>query len=135
MNRFSWSVTGIIIIATGILILSCLPLRSFNLIYNQLVHTLRVDNTSLSHFIISHPDVGHIAAYSVFTLILFFSMNERWEWRVPVIAFVFGGVVEVLQLSVPTRGSSLGDLAWNFSGILLGTALWRIFRRITDSKS
>lgn len=128
MNRFFWTLTGVLSIAIGILILSCLPLHSFNLIYNQLAHTLRVDHSSLSHFIISHPDVGHVAAYSIFTLILFLNMNECRVWRAPLVAFVFGGLVEVLQLLVPSRGSSLDDLVWNLAGLTIATAMWLIIR-------
>lgn len=77
----------------------------------------------------------HVVDYAVLALALAYAVRTRDPTTllaVFIVAVLFGGVVELLQGLVPTRGASLWDAAANVIGAALGTAGWWLDGAVQD---
>ena len=68
--------------------------------------------------------LGHLLAYALGGAIGSAAAPRRRSQRRVLIALVaFGALLELVQAAVPGRSPSLGDLASNVAGVLLGRAI------------
>jgi len=66
--------------------------------------------------------VAHAGAFLVIS-VLFVQVLPSKPWGGLAVAFCFGIAIEAVQVFVPGREASLGDLAANLTGILGGAAV------------
>lgn len=64
----------------------------------------------------------HIPAYAVLTFLIWKSLGDRHLWGAAIAAFAYGLFNECVQMFVPGRTASWGDVARNALGCLI--ALW-----------
>ncbi len=73
--------------------------------------------------------VAHFTAYFITSLLFYLTFRSRFrrtDIYAMLFAVVYGALMELVQLLVPGRSCSLGDLAANFSGVLFFFVLYRI---------
>ena len=85
--------------------------------------------------------VAHVGAYSVLVVLWFGSLNAVLTGPLrgapaPFLAWslaaIYGIAMEMVQLALPERDASIGDVGWNALGAVLGLgalATWRATRR------
>jgi VanZ family protein len=77
----------------------------------------------------------HLLAYAGFALVLGYALADspRPDWQVLAIVFLVafgvGAAMELLQLTLPRRHSSVRDVLANAAGASIAVGLWRILRR------
>jgi VanZ family protein len=73
--------------------------------------------------------VAHFIAYFFTALLFYLAFRSRFK-KTDIYAMIFaagyGALLELVQLFVPGRDCSLGDLAANLSGVLFFFVLYRI---------
>ena len=70
----------------------------------------------------ANDKVNHAVGYAVLTLIAFLAWPSHRRW-VAVSAFLFGIVIECLQILHPSREFGVEDLLANLIGVLVATAI------------
>jgi len=80
------------------------------------------------------PDkLGHLTFYAVETLLLIWGVAKSQEWKESktywvlicmTIAAVYGTSLEFVQAGIPERSFDYADMLANFTGILLGAAIY-----------
>ncbi len=75
--------------------------------------------------------LGHFIAYSALSLLGLFAYPGKFGPRWVVAGLVLYGIgLEVLQILVPSRFFSMGDILANTLGVLLGYVLITLTRRV-----
>lgn len=78
--------------------------------------------------------IGHFLAYTVLTLNveLLTKTKKQLIWLIPLILF-YGIMIEFIQGGIPGRVPSLLDVLANSTGVLIGTILFFVIRRLFPS--
>jgi VanZ family protein len=77
----------------------------------------------------------HLLAYAGFALVLGYALADspRPDWQVLAIVFLVafgvGAAMELLQLALPRRHSSVSDVLANAAGAAITVGLWRVLLR------
>jgi VanZ family protein len=115
-----------------ITVASCTSSETFSQIYTAVTEFLSLSRTTLSATLRASPNLGHFLCYSLLSLSLcsvFF--NRKW-FSAPLVAVIFGILMELVQLFIPSRDPSLSDMGFNIMGIAVGYGVyraWAWFRR------
>lgn len=140
---------------TLLTVASCTSNDDFNALYQFASRTLVFsDASSMSAWLLAHSDLGHILSYALlsFTLSMVHrrpgplplvrsgSDSPKGQSRffvapcffAPVLAGLFGLLMEAVQIFIPTRGASWGDMGSNMLGVAIGFGayhLWALIMR------
>jgi len=104
----------------------------FGEIYNLVAEFLSLSKTSLSLSLRESPGLGHFICYALLSLSLAGVFSRRYKFFAPLVAVVFGVMMELVQMSIPSRDASLMDIGINILGVALGFGvywLWVTYRR------
>jgi VanZ family protein len=82
----------------------------------------------------TNDKIGHFLAYAVLSLNLelLTKANKELIWLIPVI-ILYGIMIEFIQGTIPGRESSFLDILANSTGVLIGTTLFFVIRRLLPS--
>ena len=110
-------------VSLAIFIMSCTSDPVFNVYYDSIMGALGVRETAFANFVIDSPKLGHVLVYAVLILIILFSTKMKVLWAIGI-TFLFGIVMEVAQLFIPSREALFSDLLFNLYGIIIGFVLY-----------
>lgn len=76
------------------------------------------------------PALNHIIAFTIITGLLRISWKNATFSQILIAAFVFGGVIEILQWTITSdREMSFGDVILNIAGSLIGCVSATILKK------
>ena len=111
---------------------SCTSTETFSHIYTMVTEFLSISRSALSASLRGSPNLGHFLCYALLSLSLSGVFSRRNKYLAPVVAVVFGMIMEVVQIFIPSRDPSLSDIGFNVLGIATGFGihwLWVAYRR------
>ncbi|MGA9575902.1 MAG: VanZ family protein [Lysobacterales bacterium] len=115
-----------------ITIASCTSSETFSEIYTLVTEFFSISRSALSASLRSSPYFGHFICYTLLSLSLAGVFSRRNKFLAPLVAGVFGLLMEGVQFFIPSRDSSLLDMGVNIFGIAVGFGtywLWVTYRR------
>jgi len=115
-----------------IVVASCTNSETFSQIYTMVTEFLFISRSTLSASLRDSPNLGHFLCYTLLCLSLTGVFSRRNRYLAPLMARGFGVVMEIVQLFIPSRDSSLFDIGFNILGIATGFGvywLWVAYRR------
>jgi len=115
-----------------IAVASCTSTETFSHIYTMVTEFLSISRSALSASLRGSPNLGHFLCYALLSLSLSGVFSRRNKYLAPLVAVVFGMIMEIVQLFIPSRDSSLLDIGFNILGITTGFGvywLWVTLRR------
>lgn len=115
-----------------IAIASCTSSDTFSHIYSAVAEFLSLSRTTLSATLRASPNLGHFLCYSLLSLSLCGVLSTRSKYSAPLVAAIFGIIMEIVQMFIPSRDASVFDIGFNVLGIALGFGiyrLWVVFKR------
>ena len=121
-----------------IAVASCTSREMFGEIYMMVAEFLSLSKTFLSMSLRASPGLGHFLCYALLSFSLSGVFSHRNIFIAPVVAVLFGVLMEFVQFFIPSRDASLVDIGINFLGILLGIGvyiLWVTYVRPSDKNS
>jgi VanZ family protein len=107
-----------------ITIASCTSTETFSQIYTMVTEFLSISRSQLSATLRGSPNLGHFLCYALLSLSLSGVFSRRNKYLAPLVAVVFGMLMEVVQIFIPSRDSSLLDIGVNILGIAVGFGLY-----------
>lgn len=110
-----------------ITIASCTSTETFSQIYTMVTEFLSISRSQLSATLRGSPNLGHLLCYALLSLSLSGVFSRRNKYLAPLVAVVFGMLMEVVQIFIPSRDSSLLDIGVNILGIAVGFGLYRLW--------
>lgn len=111
------------------------PMRKLIFIgYGALICLLSLTQVELLHLtFIYHDKVEHFTAYSLFTLLAYFSTkSKRWAYILCIAIVIYGGILEILQASSTGRIASIADFIANVLGVIGGIVIIKVYRSNTS---
>jgi len=111
---------------------SCTSTQDFNEIYNWIMELLSLSGSSFSVSLLASPGLGHFLCYAVLSFSLSGLFLRRRIWIAPLLAVLFGVLMEFVQIYIPSRHAELMDIAINALGITLGLGLHMLWLRYAD---
>jgi VanZ family protein len=130
---FFWaSSTGMFLL---IAVASCTSREVFGEVYMMVAEFLSLSKTSLSMFLRTSPGLGHFLCYALLSFSLPGVFSRRNIFIAPMVAVLFGVIMEFVQSFIPSRDASLMDIGINFFGVVLGFGvyiLWVTHVRSSD---
>lgn len=118
-----------------IAIASCTSQEMFGEIYTMVAEFLSLSKSSLSLSLRGSPGLGHFVCYALLGISLSGVFSRRNIFIAPVVAVLFGVIMELVQSFIPSRDASLVDIGINISGVLLGIGVylsWVTYVRAPD---
>lgn len=115
-----------------IAIASCTSSETFGQIYTMVTEFLSISGSTLSASLRISPNLGHFLCYALLSLSLSGVFSRRNKYLAPLVAVVFGMVMEGAQIFIPSRDASLFDIGFNILGVATGFGiywLWLTYRR------
>jgi VanZ family protein len=112
-----------------IAIASCTSTQTFNEIYNLIAEFLSLDKITSS--LRSNPGLGHFLCYTLLSFSLSGVFSRRNMFHAPMVAVLFGMLMEFIQAFIPSRDVDVVDIGVNLLGAALGFGvywLWVTFR-------
>ena len=113
-NLFFFATSACILMV--IAIASCTSSQAFGEIYTLVAEFLSLSKTTLSSTLRSSPILGHFLCYALLSLSLSGAFSRRNKYVAPVVAGLFGVMMEFVQFFIPSRDSSLLDIGVNVLG-------------------
>jgi VanZ family protein len=110
-------------------IASCTSRKTFSEIYYLVADFLSLSHTSLSMTLRDNPGLGHFLCYAVLSFSLSGIFSRRYRFLAPLVAVVFGMLMEAVQVFIPSRDADLLDIGINVLGVGLGLGLYLLFER------
>ena len=108
-----------------IAIASCTSTQTFYEIYSLVAEFLSLNMITSS--LRSNPGLGHFLCYTLLSFSLSGVFSRRHMFLAPVVAVLFGVLMEFVQSFIPSRDASLMDIGINFLGIVLGFGVYRLW--------
>ena len=108
-----------------IAVASCTSTETFHEIYNFIAGFLSLDKVTSS--LRSSPGWGHFICYTLLSFSLAGVFSRRNIFVAPVLAVLFGVLMEFVQSFIPSRDASLMDIGINFLGVVLGFGVYRLW--------
>jgi len=108
-----------------IAVASCTSSETFSQIYSAVTEFLSLSRTTLSATLRASPNLGHFLCYSLLSLSLCSVLSRRQWFSAPLVAVLFGMLMELVQLFIPSRDPSLFDMGFNIMGIAVGCGVYR----------
>ena len=112
-----------------IAIASCTSAQTFGEIYNLVAEFLSLSKTSLSITLRSSPGLGHFICYALLSLSLAGVFSSRFKFLAPLVAVGYGVIMEMVQITIPSRDASLMDIGINVLGVALGFGVYLMLVR------
>ena len=124
---FCW--LAVIGMGTMLIVASCTSNQEFNYLYVQITELLSLSKTSWSSWLLSRSWFGHFLGYALLTVVLsgvfsFYLATRNKLLIAPVVAGLFGLLMEFSQIFIPSRGASLIDMGVNVIGTAIGLGVY-----------
>ncbi len=110
---------------------SCTSTQDFNALYNQIMEWLSLSGSFLSLSLRASPGLGHFLCYAVLSFALSGLFSRRHIWIAPLLAVLFGVLMEIVQIYIPSRDANLMDVFINALGIAVGFGFYLLFVNYT----
>jgi len=110
-----------------IAVASCTSTETFSQIYSAVTEFLSLSRTTLSATLRASPNLGHFLCYSLLCLSLSSVLSHRKPYWAPLLALLFGVVMEIVQMFIPSRDPSIFDIGFNLVGIAVGFGVYRVW--------
>jgi VanZ family protein len=110
-----------------IAVASCTSSETFSQIYTMVTEFLSLSRTTLSAGLRGSPNLGHFLCYALLSLSLSGVFSRRNKFLAPLVAVGFGIAMEIVQMFIPSRDSSLLDIGFNVLGIAVGFGVYRLW--------
>ena len=107
-----------------IAVASCTNTQTFSEIYTLVAEFLSLSGTTLSMSLRASPNFGHFVCYALLSLSLAGVFSRRHKFFAPLVAGVFGVVMELVQIFIPSRDAGLMDIGINILGAALGFGVY-----------
>jgi hypothetical protein len=107
-----------------IAVASCTSTQTFNQIFTLVAEFLSLSRTSLALTLRGSPNLGHFLCYALLSLSLSGVFSRRDKYLAPIVAGLFGVTMEIVQIFIPSRDSSLLDIGVNILGIAIGFGVY-----------
>jgi VanZ family protein len=117
---FATSASMFLVIAVA----SCTSSETFSQIYTMVTEFLSISRSALSASLRGSPNLGHFLCYALLSLSLSGVFSRRNKYLAPLVALIFGMLMEAVQIFIPSRDSSLLDIGFNILGIAVGFGLY-----------
>ncbi len=114
---------------------SCTSDETFAEIYKLVTEFLSISKTSLSMTLRENAALGHFLSYALLSFFLAGIFSRRHLFFAPMIAVVFGILMEIVQIFIPSRGASVMDIGVDILGILLGLGVYLVFVKFVEVRS
>jgi VanZ family protein len=118
-----------------IAVASCTSNQDFHYLYSLIAEFLSLSKTSLVISLSRSPNLGHFLCYTLLSFSLSGVFSRRNKLIAPLVAGLFGVLMECVQIFIPSRDASLLDIGINFLGVALGFGiymLWVTYVRPSD---
>jgi VanZ family protein len=112
------STSMFLVIATA----SCTSTHTFHEIYNLVAEFLSLNMITSS--LRSSPGLGHFLCYTLLSFSLSGVFSRRHMFLAPVMAVLFGMLMEFVQVFIPSRDADVLDIGINFVGTVLGFGIY-----------
>ncbi len=103
---------------------SCTSTQAFSEIYTLVAEFLSLSRTTLSTSLRASPNFGHFVCYAMLSLSLTGVFSRRRKILAPLLAGVFGVVMELVQMFIPSRDASFTDIGINVLGVAVGFGVY-----------
>jgi VanZ family protein len=103
-----------------IAIASCTSTQMFSEIYALVADFLSLSKTSFLMSLRGSPNLGHFLSYTLLGFFLSGVFSRRNTFIAPLVAGLFGVLMEFVQIFIPSRDASLMDIGINFLGVGIG---------------
>lgn len=110
-----------------IAVASCTSSEAFERIYTAVTEFLSLSRTTLSATLRASPNLGHFLCYMLLSFFLSSVLCRRAWYTAPLVATLFGVIMEIAQLFIPSRDSNLFDIGFNILGIAIGIGAFRLW--------
>ena len=122
---FFWSssVSMFILIAVA----SCTSSQTFSEIYMLVADFLSLSKTHLVLALRGSPGFGHFLCYCLLSFSLCGIFLSRNRFIAPVVAGLFGVIMEFFQVFIPSRDASVVDIGVNVLGVGVGFGLFLLW--------
>jgi len=123
-------VFSLAIAASMVLVIAVASLTSrqmFGEIYHLVAAFLRLSDTYLSMALRDSPSLGHFLCYALLSLSLAGAFSPRYKLLAPLAAITFGVLMEMAQITIPSRDASFLDIGVNVLGVALGFGIYQIW--------
>ena len=100
----------------------------FSEIYNLVAEFLSLGKVTVS--LRNSPGFGHFICYALLGLSLTGVFSRHFIFLAPLVAVLFGVVMELVQVFIPSRDASLMDIGLNVLGVGLGFGVYLVWVRI-----
>ena len=107
-----------------IAVASCTSIQAFNEIYTLVAEFLSLSTTTLSMSLRASHNFGHFVCYAMLSLSLAGVFSRRHKILAPLLAGIFGVVMELVQMFIPSRDASFPDIGINVLGAALGFGVY-----------
>lgn len=125
-----WFLVSCMVSASMFLVIavaSCTSSDTFSRIYTAVTEFLSLSRTTLSATLRASPNLGHFLCYALLSLSLSSALSGRKPYMAPLVALSFGIIMEMVQLFIPSRDSSLLDIGFNIMGIAVGFGVYSVW--------
>jgi len=112
-----------------IAVASCTSSETFSRIYTLVAEFLSLSRTTLSTTLRESPNLGHFLCYALLSLSLAGVFSRRSRYLAPLVAVGFGILMEIVQIFIPSRDSSLLDIGFNVVGIAVGFGTYQLWQK------
>jgi VanZ family protein len=112
-----------------ITVASCTSTQVFSEIYSLVTNFLSLSNTSLSITLRGSPNLGHFLSYTLLSFFLSGVLSRRNIFIAPLVAGLFGVLMEFVQVFIASRDASLMDIGINFLGVGIGFGVYVLLQR------
>jgi VanZ family protein len=113
-----------------LVVASCTSQQMFVEIYRLVAEFLLFSKTSLSLTLRESPGLGHFLCYCLLSFSLSGVFSRRFILFAPLVAVVFGMLMEGVQIFIPSRDASFGDIGINLLGVGVGVGLYFLWGRV-----
>ena len=112
-----------------IAVASCTSTQMFGEIYLLVADFLSLSGTSLSMTLRGSPGLGHFLSYTLLSFLLCGVFSRRNIFIAPLVAGLFGVLMEFAQIFIPSRDASMMDIGINFLGVGIGFGVYVLLQR------
>jgi len=126
-----WGMPAVVLMI-ALMVASCTSTQGFNEVYSEVAGFFSLGGTVMAKWLRANSEFGHFVGYALLSLSLSGAMSRRRVFVAPLIALGFGLLMEGVQVFIPSRGASLGDMGVNVLGVVVGLGLyllWVIYAR------
>lgn len=102
--------------------------QMFGEIYNLVAEFLSLGKVTVS--LRNSSGLGHFICYALLGLSLTGIFSRRYIFLAPLVAVLFGVLMELVQVFIPSRDASFMDIGINVLGVVVGFGVYLVWVRI-----